>query len=157
MPTDLMSYLRRYRPGLTREEAALVCGVSIATLSRRLREGLDADEVLRAARAIGAPPVEALVELGLLATSEVDEATQATSVESAPDRVLLEELLERARERDAVDAADRDEAGLPPAPPARFVPRVVPEAVVSDLHETIADAADDAADWEHEDEERERD
>lgn len=157
MPTDLITYLRRYRPAMSREEVATAAGISIATLTRRLREGLDADEVMRAARYVGASPTEALIALGMLEPDDVRSVAAADSLENVPERVLLEELLERAREREGADDADRQEAGLPPAPPARFVPRIVPNSGVSDLNETIADAADDAVDWEREDEERERD
>jgi transcriptional regulator with XRE-family HTH domain len=150
MSTDLMSYLRRYRPGISREEVAVAAGVSIATLARRLREGLDADEVMKAARAIGAPPVEALIELGLLASAEIDAVTRSTSIDQAPDRVLLEELLARSIEAEPVDAHDREEAGLPPVPPSRFT-------VAPDPADELADAADDTPDWAREDEERETD
>jgi transcriptional regulator with XRE-family HTH domain len=145
-----MSYLRRYRPGMSREEVAIAAGVSIATLARRLREGLDADEVMKAARAIGAPLVEALIELGLLASAEIDAVTQLMSIDQAPDRVLLEELLARSREREPADNTDREEAGLPPAAPHRFT-------AAPDPADELADAADDTADWQGEDEGRERD
>jgi hypothetical protein len=64
--------------------------------------------------------------------------------------VLLEELLARSIEAEAVDNADREEAGLPPAPPSRFT-------VAPDPADELADAADDTADWQGEDEGRERD
>jgi|GEM_PF-1062278 len=157
VPTDLISYLRRYAPAMTREEVAVAAGISIATLTRRLREGLDADEVIRAARHVGASPTEALMALGMLEPHDVRAVAAVDTLDTVPERVLLEELLGRAREREETDDVDREDAGLPPAPPARFVPRVVTDEPVSDPHETIADAADDAASWEHEDEERERD
>lgn len=152
--TDLIAYLRRYRPGMTREEVAVAAGISIATLTRRLREGLDADEVMRAARNVGASPTEALLELGMLEPADVRKVAAVDALNTVPEVTLLEELLDRARGRHDDDAADREEAGLPPAPPTRFVPRVVP---VSEVDGTLADAADDAADWQREDEERETD
>lgn len=118
--TTLMEYLKRYRPGMTREEAAIAAGISLATFARRLREGLDADEVIAMARYVGASPVEALLELSLIEHSDVRAVSAATHLETLSDRVLLEELLARAVGRESADEADREEAGLPPSPPARF-------------------------------------
>ncbi len=129
-----MTYLRRYRPGITREEAAVASGVSIATLTRRLREGLDADEVMRAAKYVGASPTEALIALGLLAPDDVRKVAATESIETLSDRVLLEELLSRAIEQEGADDFDREQVGLPPSPPARFAPRSID---VSDPGESI--------------------
>ena len=136
------------------EEVATAAGISIATLTRRLREGLDADEVMRAARHVGASPTEALMALGMLEPDDVRTVAAVEALDTVPEVTLLEQLLERARGRADAEDADREEAGLPPAPPARFVPRVVE---VSDVDGTLADAADDHAGWDVEDEERERD
>ena len=159
MTTDLISYLRRYRPGMTREEVAVAAGVSIATLTRRLREGLDADEVIRAARHVGASPTEALLELGMLEQHDVRRVAAVDALDTVPERVLLEELLGRALEREDTDAADRQEAGLPPAAPQRFAPvidvafgRPDPDAEL----DALPAVADEGADHEGEDEARER-
>lgn len=120
MSTDLLAYLRRYKPGMTREEAAHACGISIATLTRRLREGLDADEVIRAAKYVGASPTEALMALGLLASDDVRRVAATDSLETVASRTLLEELLERSLAEADADDHDREEAGLPPSPPTRL-------------------------------------
>lgn len=151
MPADWITYLRRYRPAMTREEVAVAASISIATLTRRLREGLDADEVIRAARAVGASPAEALLELGLLDATDVRRVAVVDALDTVPERVLLEELLERAREREDTDAADREEAGLPPAAPARFAPVVDVAFGTRDVLDVELSAADDAADYEGED------
>lgn len=118
--TTLMEFLRRYRPGITREEAAVAAGISLATLARRLREGLNADEVMRAAQYVGASPVEALLELEIIKHEDVRVAAAVRSLEAVPDRTLIEELLARAIEREGADASDREEAGLPPSTRGRF-------------------------------------
>jgi len=151
VPADWITYLRRYRPAMTREEVAVAASISIATLTRRLREGLDADEVIRAARAVGASPAEALLELGLLDATDVRRVAVVDALDTVPERVLLEELLERAREREDTDAADREEAGLPPAAPARFAPVVDVAFGTRDVLDVELSAADDAADYEGED------
>lgn len=119
--TDWIEYLRRYRPAMSREEVAVAAEISVATLTRRLRDGLDADEVIRSARAVGASPTEALMVLGLLAPDDVHTTAATSSLATVSERTLLEELLARAVERDTSEAVDREEAGLPPAPHPRFV------------------------------------
>lgn len=150
MSTDWISYMREHRPAITREEIAVAAGISIATLTRRLREGLDADEVIRAARSVGASPTDALLSLGMLTADDLRAIAAVDAIDTVPETVLLEELLERARSREAAEAADRQDAGLPPAPPARFVPRIV-EPQLPDLDELAArhgnhDEGDDSHD-----------
>lgn len=177
---DLISYLRRYRPDMTREEVAIAAGISLATLTRRLREGLDADEVIRASQYVGASPTEALMELGMLAPDDVQRAAGTNTVEQVAERVLIEELLSRAYSQEATVDADREEAGLPRLPPRRYsaverafanaledaaesattptvdVVYLADKVVVSDPGGMLADAADDTPAWQVEDEEREQ-
>lgn len=120
MSKDLIAFLRQYKPGMTREEVAHACGISIATLTRRLREGLDADEVIRAATYVGASPTEALIALGLLAPDDVRKVAATDALDTVSSRVLLEELLERAIAEEGADEHDREAAGLPPSPPRRL-------------------------------------
>lgn len=182
MSTDLITYLRRYRPDMTREEVAIAAGISVATLTRRLREGLDADEVIRASQYVGASPTEALMELGMLAPDDVQRAAGTSTVEQVAERVLIEELLSRAYTQEAAVDADREEAGIPRLPPRRY--SAVEQALVDALPSKpegattsqpradvayltdrvdvsvpggmLADAADDTPAWQAEDEEREQ-
>jgi hypothetical protein len=142
---------------MTRDEVAAAAGLSPATFKRREREGFQADEIIRVAGAVGASPTAALVALGVLDAQDVRGVAALDSLAGLPELALLEELLDRARLR----VADVEPVEPVPAPGLAAVVRLVPGATsrepLSDLHETIADAADDAADWEREDEERERD
>jgi predicted transcriptional regulator len=75
---------------------------------------------------------------------KVNQVAQiATALEVYPHDIVehAEQILARSQRR---AAGGGEVVNLPVRP-------------VSDLHETIADAADDEADWEREDEERERD
>jgi len=98
-PGNLVAYLRRYRPGMSREEVATACGVSIATLTRRLREGLDTAEVIRAARYFGASPTEALLELGVLEVNDVRRHVAIEGLHAVSETTLISELLRRTADR----------------------------------------------------------
>lgn len=98
-PTTLMSYLRQHARRITREEVAQAAGISVATLSRPLRDGLVADEVIRAARHVGASPTDALVSLGLLERADVLSVATTPALNTVSESDLLKELLQRARDR----------------------------------------------------------
>lgn len=149
MATDLVGYLRRYRPSISREEVAIAAGISIATLTRRMREGFEASEVIRAAHALGASPVEALVELGYVSLDDVRRVAGTSALDLLADRELLEELLIRAHADEATVLHDREEAGLPAPSPSRFQlihsPTTVPTRhlrAVSDTPTTFRAASD---------------
>ena len=93
-----MTYLRTEIPSVTREQIAVAAGVSIATLTRRIREGFETGEIIRICRALDVDVVSALVELGHLTLDEVRRAAALGSLDVVTDRELLEELLGRTDE-----------------------------------------------------------
>lgn len=105
--------------------------------------------VITLARVYGADPVQGLVAAGYLTDGEIARLGRAAALREATDLELAEEIYRRA-------AAGEAGPALTDELTARRLGRVTVD-VVSDPHETLADAADDAPDWEREDEERERD
>lgn len=140
MPTTLRDHLAAVlRRRVTGEEIAVALDASLSTVKRRLTDGFPADDVIAVCRAFDVQPVPALVSCGLLTEDEVREATIG---ELASDRELLEELLERQRQREYADwDADRGGYSLQ----GRFIPadlsRLLPTEHVYGLSQ-VADKRD---------------
>ncbi|WP_064066986.1 helix-turn-helix domain-containing protein [Prescottella equi] len=82
---------------ITVEEIAEMIGVSRATATRYLQEGLSADHVIQIARACRINPADALVDLGYVSRDEMFEWLESDGklLESASDAELALELAER--------------------------------------------------------------
>lgn len=99
MTESWAQYVRRATAGTTQVQLALVTGVAQTAIGRWLRGDTAApcaESVVAFARAIGKPPVEALVAAGYLLPSEAAqriEVTHPLSDYSTDD--LLEELRRR--------------------------------------------------------------
>jgi len=104
-----------------------------------------ADWVIALARAYDADPIAGLVAAGFLTDADVRHTDVAAALRTATDLELAEEIYRRAAAGEAGQALTGGDV----------VPFTRTAAHVSDPYETLADAADDAADWEREDEERE--
>lgn len=149
---NLDDYLtERLHRRVTREEVALALGVSVATLGRRKAAGFTADDVIAAARRFGLSTITALVDFGYLTQADLDRAgvIADTPLHDLTDVELAEEMLRRVRAGGPHPALTEpltdhhaDVRELHPSHPGG--------APVSDLYDTLADAADDAPDWEAE-------
>ncbi|WP_328358363.1 helix-turn-helix domain-containing protein [Mycobacterium sp. NBC_00419] len=92
-------YVRRATQGTTQVQLALVTGVAQTAIGRWLRgetAAPRAESVVAFARAIGKPPVEALVAAGYLTPSE---AAQRIEVNQALSEYSTNDLLDELRRR----------------------------------------------------------
>ena len=99
MTESWAQYVRRATQGTTQAQLALVTGVAQTAIGRWLRgetEAPRAESVVGFARAIGKPPVEALVAAGYLTPSE---AAQHIEVLNPLSDVATDDLLEELRRR----------------------------------------------------------
>lgn len=83
---------------ITAEEIAEILGVSRTTVTRRLQEGMPAEDIIAIARACGASPVQALADLDYVTIKEVMDFLddpEAKLVEAATDGELAIELAKR--------------------------------------------------------------
>ncbi|WHP18806.1 hypothetical protein [Cellulomonas sp. ES6] len=93
-----------------REEIALAIGASISTVTRRMRDGFPVDEIIQAARYFGLSPLDALVQLGYLKSSEVGQLVVMKDLSDYTDVELATEMLRRASERSTTSGV-----AMPPA------------------------------------------
>ncbi|TQL03502.1 hypothetical protein FBY24_2601 [Cellulomonas sp. SLBN-39] len=105
-----------------------------------------AEFVVSLARAYGADPVAGLVAAGFLDVREVERHARLAALRETTDLELAEELVRRA-------------SAAAQVPPDQLAARRAARTTTDDLQDLdgMPDAADDAPDWETEDEERERD
>ncbi|QDM56055.1 immunity repressor [Rhodococcus phage Sleepyhead] len=83
---------------ITAEEIAEILGVSRTTVTRRLQDGMPAEDVIAIARACGASPVQALSDLDYVTVAEVMDFLDdpdAKLLEAATDGELAIELAKR--------------------------------------------------------------
>lgn len=94
--TSLLWYLSRtIGRDVTREELAFALGASLSTVTRRMRDGFGADEVIQACRHFKISPLEALVYFRFLTPEEAGRAGGDKSVRDFTDLDLAHELLRR--------------------------------------------------------------
>lgn len=113
---------------VTADDIATALGVSRATATRRLTEGLNPGDVIKASRALGVNPVDALVDLGHLAHGEAMDFLDSDGklVDNTEDGELAIELARRlnpatrAPEIDELEAR-RSNAPDPNVGPLRYV------------------------------------
>ncbi|HPY25393.1 MAG TPA: helix-turn-helix transcriptional regulator [Mycobacterium sp.] len=99
MAENWAQYVRRATQGTTQVQLALVTGVAQTAIGRWLRgetAAPRAESVVAFARAIGKPPVEALVAAGYLTSQE---AAQRIEVTRAINDYSTDDLLEELRRR----------------------------------------------------------
>lgn len=93
-------YVRRSTSHMTQAKAAELAGVNAAAIGRWIRGETDApraESVVAFARALGLPPVEALVAAGYLEPNEASHAIQIRNgISDYSDVELLDELRRRA-------------------------------------------------------------
>lgn len=91
-------YVRRVTAHLSQAKAAELAGVNAAAVSRWVRgEAPRAESVVAFARALGVPPVEALVAAGYISSTEANHAIEVrTPISDYSDVELLDELRRRA-------------------------------------------------------------
>lgn len=93
-------YVRRITAHLTQSKAAELAGVNPAAIGRWIRGDTDApraESVVAFARALGLPPVEALVAAGYINAGETNHAIEVrTPISDYSDIELLDELKRRA-------------------------------------------------------------
>lgn len=96
-------YVRRVTAHMTQAKAAEMAGVNSAAIGRWMRGEIEApraESVVSFARALGVPPVEALVAAGFLHTNEASHAIEVrTAITDYSDVELLDELKRRATGR----------------------------------------------------------
>lgn len=86
------------RRRITAEEIADILGVSRTTVTRRLQDGMPAEDVIAIARACGASPIQALADLDYVTVKEVMDYVEdddAKPIGSATDGELAIELAKR--------------------------------------------------------------
>ena len=66
---EVLSSLARHR--VTAQEIADILGTSRNTINKRMKDGFDASDIIKAARGLGINPVTALQELGYVTIDEV--------------------------------------------------------------------------------------
>lgn len=93
-------YVRRVTAHITQAKAAELAGVNPAAIGRWIRGDTDApraESVVSFARALGRPPVEALVAAGYLQVGEASHSIEVrTPISDYTDIELLDELKRRA-------------------------------------------------------------
>lgn len=93
-------YVRRVTAHLTQAQTGQKAGIHAAAIGRWLRGDTDApraESVVSFARALGLPPVEALVAAGYINANEATHAvTVRTTIADYSDVELLQELTRRA-------------------------------------------------------------
>ncbi|MCX7491511.1 HTH domain-containing protein [Corynebacterium sp. P6129] len=96
--TDIKEWFSSTSKGrLTTEEIANRLGISRATATRRIADGLPSDDIIKLSRSLGINPVIALVELGYVTYDEAFDFVESdgTLVTTADDEDLVLELAER--------------------------------------------------------------
>lgn len=105
----MSQWLKRVSGGASVLAAAEYVGMDQSTLNRQMKATPTEKTVVRIARAYGADPVAALVELGLItaeeagAQTDLSEAQHLAWLQDQSDEVLLREIGRRLDERQEVE------------------------------------------------------
>lgn len=86
------------------EEIGDAAGISRSTYYRHRLPQLPIEYVVAALESLDLPILEGLVAAGWVRQAEVDDLAMPSQVRSMPDTMLLEELLQRAEQRDRLPA-----------------------------------------------------
>lgn len=106
MDATLLWYLSRsLHRDVQREELAFALGASISTITRRMRDGFQPDEVIQAARYFRLSPLDALVQLGYLRPSEIETKVETKDLSDYTDLEIATEMLRRVQDGSATRAA----------------------------------------------------
>lgn len=126
---------------VTAEEIATALGVSRATATRRLVDGMDPGDVIKLSRALRVNPVEALVDLGHLTHGEAMDFLDSDGqlVDTAEDGELAIELARRLNPATRAPEIDELAARRSNTPPAD----VSPLAYVADSSPDEPEMGDD--------------
>ncbi|MGP5483335.1 helix-turn-helix domain-containing protein [Brachybacterium alimentarium] len=100
MTRDFLGYIERISEGATRAQIAKIAGVSGSTITRWDPSRSDhikpkADAVIAIAQHYGQPPLEALIEAGVLTASDARIRVAARSLSEYSHAALLRELQHR--------------------------------------------------------------
>ena len=109
--TDFFGYLTRITGGATRADIARAAGVSASTVTRWEHTPPKADAVIAVAQHWGAPPLEALIEAGILTPRDAAVRIADRSLSTFPHSALLRELerrLDRAAGEEELSPDDFD-------------------------------------------------
>ena len=82
---EVLSSLARHR--VTAQEIADILGTSRNTINKRMKDGFDASDIIKAARGLGINPVTALQELGYVT---IEEVVYRLAEESLPAKLKVE-------------------------------------------------------------------
>ena len=136
---EVLSSLARHR--VTAQEIADILGTSRNTINKRMKDGFDASDIIKAARGLGINPVTALQELGyvtidevygfldrggvLLETAPIEEVVYRLAEESLPAKLKVELASTVAAQVD--DLAERRKRNTVSDPAG-----MIPEGAVAD-------------------------
>lgn len=146
--TDFRDWLNRvHRQRITANDVADTLGISRATATRKLLEGLDAGDIITLCRNVNVNPVQALVDLGHLEEPEVYAFLDNGQllVDTATDGQLSLELARRLNPATMASVLDEIEArsNVTSIQSARAATH---DGTVTDWDDTIPHAAKDDID-----------
>lgn len=95
--TEMKTWIERLAKRDSLRDIQAKTGISFSTLSRRLPDGLSAEQVIQFARGYDAPVIDGLIAAGFLSEADRLDAAAGASIASASDEQLAEEVLRRMK------------------------------------------------------------